>query len=69
VGSEPGRYNVRLLRGTEEVIAAAAVDASIVNFATTLTATLDLRGVEAAAYKLELKRAGEHADSYTVVVE
>ena len=68
VGSEPGRYNVRLLRGAREVAVAAAVDASIVNFATTLTAKLDLRAVKPAAYRLELKRAGEHADSYPVVV-
>jgi hypothetical protein len=69
VGSEPGRYSVRLLRGAGEVVAAAAVDASIVNFATTLTATLDLRGVQPAPYALELQRAGEHADSYPVVVK
>jgi hypothetical protein len=69
VGSEPGRYNVRLLRGAGEVVAAAAVEASIVNFATTLTATLDLRSVQPAPHSLELQRAGEHADSYPVVVE
>ena len=69
VGSEPGRYNVRLLRDSEKVAAASAAEASIVNFATTLTATLDLRAIEPAVYQLELKRAGEHADTYAVRVE
>jgi hypothetical protein len=69
VGSEPGRYTVRVLRGTGQVVAAATADAAIVNFATTLTAELDLRALEPAVHKLEIRRAGEHADSYPALVE
>jgi hypothetical protein len=69
VGSEPGRYTVRVLRGTGEVVAAATADATIVNFATTLTAELDLRALEPAVHQLEITRAGEHAHSYPALVE
>ena len=69
IGSEPGRYNIRLLRSSGEVVSAADARASIVNFATTLTATLDLRALQAAVYELEVERVGEHADGYAVRVE
>jgi hypothetical protein len=69
IGAEPGRYDIRLVREPGEVVLAAAAPASIVNFATTLSVTLDLRAIEPAVYVLKLGRAGEHPDSYTVKVE
>lgn len=69
IGAEPGRYSIRLVRGSGEVVSAATAPASIVNFATALTTTLDLRAIEPAVYELELGRVGEHVDSYAVTVE
>ncbi len=68
IGSDPGRYNLRLVRESK-VVAATSTDAGKNNFTVRLTATLDLRLIEPAEYSLEISRAGEHADSYPVVVQ
>lgn len=68
IGSDPGRYNLRLVRESN-VVAAASTDAAKRNFTVSLIAILDLRLIEPANYSLEISRAGEHAESYPVLVQ
>lgn len=58
VGADEGPYELRLLDRDLSPRATAEGSAAIVDFVTTLRATLDLRAFEPGAYQLGIRRAG-----------
>ena len=58
VGADEGAYEVRLLDHDLAARATAKGNASIVDFVTTLRATLDLRELQPGVYQLGVRRVG-----------
>ncbi|MEO8035587.1 MAG: hypothetical protein ABI837_14225, partial [Acidobacteriota bacterium] len=59
VGSEPGDYEVQLLDADLRSRASSKGTATIVDYVTTLAATLDTRALPPGSYQLALRRKGE----------
>lgn len=68
VGSEPGDYEVEVLGTGGRPNASAHGKAAIQEFVTTMQVILDARLLPAATYRLELKRSGEAALVFRLVV-
>ena len=58
-GSEPGTYEIQILDSERQPKASSVGEAGILNYITTLKATLDLGSVMPGAYHLGLRRRGE----------
>lgn len=58
VGADEGKYELRLLDRDLAPRVTASGTAAIVNFVTTLRATLELQALEPGAYQLGIRRAG-----------
>jgi len=68
VGSEPGRYEIRLIDGTQRVRLGKHVSAQLRDFAVRIEVNLDLRSLAIGSYLLEIRRQGEDWDSHRVTI-
>lgn len=69
VGSEPGKYDVRLLDAGSRSLAAASGNGEIRDFVTIVNVALDLRNVPLADYRLAVRREAEEWAFYPAIVK
>jgi hypothetical protein len=69
VGSEPGPYEVQIVDADLRSKAAAAGQAEIRNYITTLDATIDLRALSPGQYQLAIRHEGDDWQLFPIRIE
>jgi hypothetical protein len=69
VGSEPGLYDVQLLDAGRRSVAAARGEATILEFVTTVSLTVDLLDLATGDYELAVRREGDGWRTFPVGVQ
>ena len=68
IGTQPGRYEMRMVDAEQRSKASTSGDALIRNYVTTLEAQLDISSVPQGEYRLALRREGDDWHFYPIVV-
>ncbi len=68
-GSEPGKYEIRLVDATGRVWRGEATEGAMDKAAVRLKVRLDLRSVPRGRYSLEVRRVGEDWDPHPISIE